>query len=319
MNALISFLVIAVTLTAIPVPSQAQVRPGPTTAKYTLGPDDVIELTVYGRPELTGEVVVDYQGIVQVALVGEVHVAGRTPDELGELLVQRYQLLDPGITEVLVSVVEYKSRTITVVGEVRSPGPYGFVQIPDLWDVILTAGGPTAEADLSRVQIVRGSLETPQEPRSLTVDLSAGVWGARPSEPLVLRATDKIFIPSLEDVAAGGQVFQVLGAVGSPGIYRIGQAQNIVQALAASGGPLPEADLSEVFLTRSSSVGTQAWKLNLEDYLFEGKAAPNLEILAGDTVTVPRRSGFVESFRTFSSLILPFLSLAVTYVLVANN
>jgi polysaccharide export outer membrane protein len=254
---------------------------------------------------------VDFRGMIQVPLVGEIRAEGLTPTTLGDYLTERYQLLDPSITEVLVSIVEYKSQTVTVVGEVRNAGPQGFVEIPDLWDVILTAGGPAPEADLSRIQIIRGQ-PLPGEPAAIHVDLSAGIEAIPHGSLPRLRASDKVFVPSLEDVPVGSQDFQVIGAVGSPGTYRISVATNVIEAISASGGPTSEADLSNVHLTRTVGQETVSWKVNLQDYLFAAQTSQNLELLAGDTITVGQRSGFWTTFRTVVGVVIPLLSLAVT-------
>lgn len=311
MNRVLPILLTVLSAVVFVVPGRAQDRALPSGAEYTFGPDDIIQITVFGKPEFTGEATVDFRGMIQVPLIGEVRAAGLSPNDLGEYLTERYQLLDPSITEVLVSVGEYKSRTVTVVGEVRDPGPYGFVQIPDLWEVILTAGGPAPEADLGRVQIVRGR-PVAGEPTTIEVDLSAGIEHGRNSGLPELRATDKVFIPSMEDVPVGGQDFQVLGAVGSPGTYRISVATNVVEAISASGGPTDKADLSNVYLTRTTGAETRSWRLNLEDYLFAAQTAQNLELLAGDTVTVQSRSGFWDTFRTVAGVVVPLASVVVT-------
>ena len=289
-----------------------------TLAEYEFGADDILEITVFGKPEFTGEVAVDFRGMIQAPLVGEVQAAGRSPSNLGSYLTERYQLIDPSITEVLVSVVEYNSRTITVVGEVRSPGPYGFVEIPDLWAVLLTAGGPRADADLSQVQIVRGKPQ-PGEPGSITIDLSAGIAATRNGTLPQLYPTDKIFVPSADDVPIGDQDFQIIGAVRAPGTYRISVATNVIEAISASGGPDANADMSNVYLTRTVGQSTRSWRLNMEDYLFAAQTPVNLDLLAGDTITVPERSPFLRSFSAVWGLIVPVISIAVTLAWATSN
>jgi polysaccharide export outer membrane protein len=310
--------VLALLMAVAPASSSAQQQIVTSTTEYLFGPDDIIEITVFGQPELTGEVTVDFRGMIQIPLVGEVRAEGRSPSGLGEYLTERYQLLDSSISEVLVSVVEYKSRTVTVLGEVRAPGPYGFVEIPGLWDVILTAGGPGAAADLTRVQVVRGQPAAGESP-TITLDLSAGIAVGRLQNLPYLRAGDKVFVPSAEDIPVGDQDFQILGSVGAPGTYRINVATNVIEALAASGGPTESADLKSVYVTRDTEAGTRSFRLNLEDYLFAANTPQNIDLLAGDTVTVPEKSGFVQSWATLSGLILPLVSLAITFAWASNR
>lgn len=311
-NRVIPSLLALLVAVAVPVVGLAQGQAVRSTNEYRFGPDDIIEITVFGKPELTGDVTIDHRGRIQVPLVGEVQASDRSPSELGEYLTERYQLLDPSITEVLVSIVEYKSRTVTVVGEVRSAGPYGFVEIPDLWEVILAAGGPSPEADLARVQIVRGHARD-GEPMTLTVDLSANIDGPGIVELPQLYPADKVFVPSTEDVPVGTQDFQIIGAVGAPGTYRISLATNVIEALSASGGPLENADMSSVYLTRTEGERTRSWQLNLEQYLFAAQTPQNMDLLAGDTITVPAENTWLTNFRTIASVLIPIISLAITY------
>lgn len=315
---LLTLLVLSGMLAGMPGSGLAQRGTDGPVIEYSFGADDIIEITVFGKPEFTGEVTVDFRGMIQIPLVGEVQAAGRSPSALGEYLTQRYQLLDPSITEVLVSVVEYKSRTITVIGEVRTPGPYGFVEIPDLWDVILTAGGPRPDADLGQVQIVRAH-PRPGEPASIVVDLSAGIEATRGTDLPELYPLDKIYIPSAEDVPIGHQDFQVLGAVGTPGTYRISVATNVVEAISASGGPTTNADLSRVYLTRTVGTGTRSWRLNMEDYLFTAQTPMNQGLLAGDTITVSEKNPFLSGFTAVWGFVLPVLSIVATVIWANNN
>ncbi len=304
-------------LLALSTAAGAQVRSLPTapgTPDYRFGPGDVLDVQVWGNPDLSGTFTVDPTGRIQLPLVGDVMAQGRTPQELGQDLTERFQLLDPSVSEVLVSISQYVSRSISVVGEVRDPGVYGFQEIPDLWSVILTAGGPTADAELGRVQIVRASPE-PGEPRSLTVDLSRGIEHT-PVETLpVLRPLDKVLVPSAEDVPVGGEKFQILGAVHEPGVYRISTAADVVEALAVAGGPVSEAQLDKIYLTRATANGAVAYRLNLEDYLFEGQAQANMPLQSGDTITVPERSSFWSKLSDGLGRLAPFASLVVTVLL----
>ncbi len=82
----------------------------PSDDQYEFGPQDVVQVEVFGREGLSTTVTIDPAGRIQVPMLGTVDVAGRTPAELTDELTQRYQLLDPGIEEVLVSVARYGGR-----------------------------------------------------------------------------------------------------------------------------------------------------------------------------------------------------------------
>ena len=286
-------------------------------ADYRLGAEDVIEVQVWGRADLSGSVTVNLDGMVQIPLVGSLPAAGRTPTELARDLTARYQLLEPSVSEVTVNVLQYKALSIIVLGEVRSAGPYGFRELPDLWGAILAAGGPTEKAELGGVQIVRAQPE-PGEERVQTVDLSAGLEGTDPALLPALRAKDSIMVPSAEGAPSGGSNVHVLGAVNAPGPYRLSVARSVVEALSASGGPRADADLGSIYLTRVSTDGTRAYKLNIDNYLKKARPLDNFPLQAGDTITVPQRGSFWVSFTEGLNRLIPVLSLVVTYIAVTN-
>lgn len=310
----------AVLCLVLPAAAAAQVRSLPTvtsTEEYRFGPGDIMEVQIWGNPDLSGPATVDPGGRIQLPLVGEVKAGGRSPQELGADLTERFQLLDPSVSEVIVSVSQYVSRSITVVGEVHDADVYGFHEIPDLWSVILTAGGPTAEAELGRVQVMRSAPEE-GEPRSITVDLSRGIEFTPVESLPVLRPGDKVLVPSAEDAPVGGDKFQIIGAVREPGVYRTTLAKDVVEALAVAGGPISEANLSQVYLTRMSANGAVSYRLDMENFLYEGEGVVNMTLLPGDTIMVKEKYSFWSKLSEGLGRLAPFASLVVTVILATN-
>ena len=243
---------------------------------------------------------------------------GLTSLELSADLSRRYSLIDATMTDVLVTITELRSQVVTVVGEVRAPGPIGFREIPDLWTVIHTAGGSTADADLANVQIVRRERER-DEPYTFDVDLSQGPEGTPPEDLPALRAKDTVVVPTITEGVPTGDTFQVIGAVRNPGVYRLSAAETLVKAMAASGGPLSSADLRGVRLTRPRDGGAIAYRVDIRGYLYDGAPASDLPLRAGDTITIPEREGtsFGGVLRTLLQVVP--LATAVTSLAVALN
>lgn len=294
------------------VPAGAQTSP-PASAEeeYRLGPEDVVQIQVWKRPDLSGSVAVDFDGKLQLPLLGEIAVQEKTQAELGELLTARYRLLDPSIPEVLVSITAYNSRSITVVGEVRNPGKYGARTMPALWSAILTAGGATPAADLAKVQVVRHDPVEGEAP-TITVDLSHGIDDPATGPLPELRPKDTIIVPSLRADMVSGDKFQVLGAVRTPGTYRWSGVEHVVQALSMSGGPLPDADLKKVRLTRPTSQGAISYRLDLQGYLYDAQPSADIALRPGDTVTVPARKSAGARFLDGLLRLAPLVSVAVS-------
>ncbi len=289
--------------------AQSQAGPG-VDQVYRLGPEDVLQIQVWGRSDLSLQTRVDLTGSLHLPLLGELDVEGQTPQQVSDFLLERYQLLDADITEVMVSVLQYNSRSVTVVGEVRSPGRLSFQFIPDLWAVLLAAGGAAPTADLAEVQIVRHDPRE-GEPRTLTVDLSDGIEDT-PAETLPeVRPRDTIVVPSREEELDTDDNVEILGAVRTPGSYPIKAAGRLVKAISLSGGHLSNADLHKVRLTRSTGQGTLTYQLDLQGYLYDARPAVDLELQPGDVITVPSKRSTWASVLDGIIRAAPLISIAV--------
>src|ERR1700747_764047 len=114
----------------------------------SIAPGDLLEISVFDVPELTQQVRVGPDGTAQLALIGNIPLAGFTGQQAagkiaGELR-DRHFLVKP---EVSVSIRESTSQGISVTGEVQHPGIYPLLGPRTLLDVISMAGGLTNIAD----------------------------------------------------------------------------------------------------------------------------------------------------------------------------
>ena len=108
-----------------------------------IGPNDLIGVTVYDSPELTRTYRVDSDGEIRLPMLAQhVKAAGLYPEQLENsiraALVNEQVLVDPVVS---VSVVEYRSRSITVVGEVKTPTTFQATGVVTVLDAISQAGG----------------------------------------------------------------------------------------------------------------------------------------------------------------------------------
>src|SRR3989441_5674489 len=124
----------------------------PGSATYRLGSGDVLNVEVVGRRDLSQQYTVGQDGVLFMPLTGGVNAEGKTVNELSAELARRLSLYDRDITQVNVSVSEFRSRKIFVLGSVLHPGKYSFAQLPTVWDAIGEAGGPAEDAQLSAVE-----------------------------------------------------------------------------------------------------------------------------------------------------------------------
>jgi len=121
---------------------------GTTESDRKISPSDLLVITITGEKDLQTEFRVAASGTIQFPFLEDVEVAGLTPAELRvrlrELLMKDY-FVDP---QVIVSVKDYRTDFVRVIGQVLRPGPISLPadQKLDLFDIIAMAGGTTRTA-----------------------------------------------------------------------------------------------------------------------------------------------------------------------------
>jgi polysaccharide export outer membrane protein len=195
----------AETLPTTPVPAKTEpaASPKPDTQSnfiYKLTNADRLRVVVYGEPDLATVSRVDARGNINLYLIGEVHVAGCTVNEAQKIVETTYRdgryLRSP---EVTISVEDYAPRTVTVDGQVKSPGP---VPLPTestltVYQAIIRAGGFTDVAKGSAVTVTR--IQPDGTKKIFTVDVDSLIKGKGKTrehdDSLLLEPGDIIYVP----------------------------------------------------------------------------------------------------------------------------
>jgi polysaccharide export outer membrane protein len=124
------------------------------TAEYLIGPEDVLDISVWKNPELSRKVPVRPDGKVSLPLVNDIQAAGLTPTALRQQLVERFSEYIPA-PEVAVIVREVHSMKVAVVGSVKTPGRYELKSAATVLELIALAQGFTEFAARDRIVILR--------------------------------------------------------------------------------------------------------------------------------------------------------------------
>lgn len=155
-------------------------------------PGDLLQVTFLYWPELNpAEQAVRPDGKISLQLVGDVEVAGLTPNEVRTKLLALYadKLIDP---EVNVVVNSFESHRVFVAGEVQSPGPIQMTGRLSALEAIMQSGGAIKQsAKMDRVVVVR---QHDNRQYARTVDLQAALENPE-SEPFLLEPYDVVFVP----------------------------------------------------------------------------------------------------------------------------
>lgn len=133
-------------------------------AAYHLGTGDRLRITVYDEKDLSGEFDVNDQGEVTLPLIGPVRLAGETTTQAQTEIAERYgkdYLVNPRVN---VQVVNY--RPFFILGEVKSPGSYPYINGMTILNAVALAGGYTPRANRDRILIKHGSNSSAGEQRT---------------------------------------------------------------------------------------------------------------------------------------------------------
>ena len=153
-----------------------------TEPSYVLGAGDKLRITVFEEPDLSGDVEVGTSGLISLPLIGQVSVAGLNPQGVEIKIVEKFidgYLINP---QVSVDILEY--RPFYILGGVKSPGSYSYVQGMTVLNAVVLAGGYISELDYSRV-----GLEVTRARETLRL-LQGNYWTATAREARLVAERD---------------------------------------------------------------------------------------------------------------------------------
>ncbi len=133
---------------------QAQAAAGASSSTYVIGASDVLTVTVWREPTLSGSNLVRPDGMISLPLLGDVRASGLTPLELADQIAQKLKKFyqDP---QVSVVVTQIHSKMVFLLGEVNKKGPVEITPGMTLLEAISSAGGLTDFANSRKMYILR--------------------------------------------------------------------------------------------------------------------------------------------------------------------
>ena len=263
-----------------------------------IGRDDLIGITVYDAPELTRTVRVGSDGAIRLPMLKQhIQAVGLYPAELENAittaLTSENVLVDPIVT---VSVVEYRSRPITVVGAVKTPLTFQATGTVTLLDAVSRAGGLADNAG-AEILVSKPSLATNDKSGTLIqrIPVRGLIGGGDPALNLHLEGGEEIRVPE------AGRVF-VLGRVKKPGAFYItdGSESSIMKALALSDGldSFP-SHKAYIYRVEGGSGGRNEIPINLKKIM--DRKSPDVALMANDILYVPNATGARASLKVLET------------------
>jgi polysaccharide export outer membrane protein len=163
---------------------------------FLLGPEDVLEVTVWRNQELSRQVVVRPDGLISLPLIGDVKATGMSAAQLAEVISARLKEYKENPT-VTVSVKEVNSYYVYVMGEVMKPGKLQLKSHATVLQAIAMAGGFTQYASRNKIRVLRVSKNGQGEPHEMRIPLHYDdvVAGKGEVTNFVLKSGDTIVVP----------------------------------------------------------------------------------------------------------------------------
>jgi polysaccharide export outer membrane protein len=250
----------------------------PATAAYRLGPGDVIDITVFEVEELSSPAVISPDGKVVLPLIGTVELGGLTTREAASRLAALYGdnlLRNPQIT---VTVKEYHSQPVTVIGAVSKPGVYQLRGPRRLSDVLAMAEGLAPESG-TEITISRPQPAGGETTFSVTTRGLLSLTGHPVNNPWV-EGGDTI------RVARAGVVY-VIGEVGRAGGFPLKDQEQItvLKALSLAEGLKRTAAPQRAKIIRNRNGQREETPIRLRDIL-QGRA-PDPPLAPEDVLFIP--------------------------------
>ncbi len=251
-------------LAALPVAGQAP----PDAETYRLGPKDLVRIQVFEVPELNVETRISEAGTANLPLIGDVPASGLTGTELAERLKQLLESRYVNRASVSVQVVEFRSRPITVIGAVKTPGNLAF---PGRWTVLdaLAAAGGLDDNHGDLIYVLRRA----ENGLSAQVEI--------PVAALLVEGDPEVNVPARVDVSV-----YCLGEVRQPGAitFRSTDRITLLAVLARAGGMTDRA--TNKVLVRRRDGDTLGGELTVDYKRVLAGKEPDVALGEGDVVVV---------------------------------
>ena len=245
------------------------------TESLLIGPGDLVHVQVLDTPELEQQSRVGDAGTIDLIIGGDVKIAGLTPAAsaraIETVLRDKNLLLRP---RVLVTVVDYATQKVSVIGEVKAPGAYPIGTTRSVLQVLALAGGISELADRKILVQRAGSMQKVPYFISNEADTAADT-------AVQVNPGDTIIVPR-------AALTYALGDLKLPGGYTMTNNDGkltVLELVARAGGTNRTASEAHAKLIRKTAAGYVEMPLPLKD-IQNGKK-PDFALQPNDIVYVP--------------------------------
>jgi polysaccharide biosynthesis/export protein len=231
----------------------------------------ILDIRVAGEPTLSKGYLVDAAGRITLDMIGQIEVAGQTPDQIAETLRTRLKeyLKQPVVTVAMVTPLQ---QDVLVTGAVLRPNPVRLRPGDGLLEALAAVGGLGPNADAAHATLVRRGQA---QPLPLNIDL---LLKGDLSKNTPLSDGDIIQVPAREIAT-----YRVVGEVKVPGLKPLDGSTRVRDAILSAGSLTNRADQSRITLMRKDQTAPIVIDL---DKVMAGETSANVLVEPGDVLTV---------------------------------
>jgi len=199
-----------------------------TPQNYILGPEDEIQIDVYGINVSTQQATVSPEGKVNVKYIGPVNVSGLTIEQATSIIKSRltkiYPSLSTGETKLTLTLGSIRSIQVNVVGAVKNPGVVTLPSLATIFNALYISGGPVDNGSFRNIELIRNNKIVS------VLDLYDFILKGDQSKNLILRDNDVVRVPFVTTQIA------LAGSVHKEGIFELKPKETVSDVLAFAGG-----------------------------------------------------------------------------------
>lgn len=247
--------------------------------EYIIGPEDILEIQVWDNDDLNCITEVSLEGAFTFPLIGRVQAGGLSVSGLENLIEEKLAdgyLISPHVN---VSIKEYKSQTVSVLGAVKNPGSYALKRNTDILELISQAGGFTERA---------GQIITIVRPKPAQLNEHIAHSGREKENAIITLDISDFKASSAYDnfsVMNGDSIYVnlalrifVTGEVKKAGEFPWEKGLTVRQAISLAGGHTEKASPRRVIITRMEDGKEKELKPKMDDL-----------VIPGDIIKIPGR------------------------------
>jgi polysaccharide export outer membrane protein len=241
---------------------------------YIIGPEDVLEIQVWGNKDLNQVVFVRPDGRTSLPLVGEIGVSGKSVQQLQDHLTNVYEKTVKGAV-VTVIIKDIRSRPVYFIGGFGKPGVMQLTRELTLLQAISVVGGVIPNADAEKGFLLRGEKRVP-------IDFNRLVQRGDLSQNPKLEPGDSVVVPLADAVYVNGEVK-------APGAVKYSGDLTILKALTQVGGMTPLAAGGRVDVLRGNAEKKERIRVDVDKMMRSPDENPDIRLQPNDIIFVPQR------------------------------